>query len=121
MEQKMEQTIAEAISLDNQLRRILTAVIRRCRMSRPQICEEMSLRSGVRISKGMLDHWTSHSHCDARFPAFLIPIFCEVTGDDALQRWLMGATLRGLLKVGESLTEVRDLVSGRKDRKALKV
>jgi hypothetical protein len=51
----------------------------------------------------------------------LIPIFCEVTGDDALQRWLMGDTLRGLLKVGESVTEVRGLVAAWKNRKALKV
>jgi len=61
----------------------------------------MSVHAGVTISKAMLDHWTTVAHADTRFPAFLLPSFCEATGDDRLRRWAMGVRLRGVVELRE--------------------
>lgn len=91
--------------LDIELRRLLTKLIRRCPKSRDVIAEQMSVLSGLPISKHMIDDWTAErreASKRARFPAFLIAAFCEVTGSDELQRWAAGPRLRTLLEFSES-------------------
>jgi hypothetical protein len=92
-------------SLDSALRGLLTNLLaqysKRSNKSREQIAEEMSVHTGLRISKRMLNDWTAESKKPARFPAFLIESFCEVTGDDRLQRWAVGKRLGAFLELGE--------------------
>lgn len=104
-----EAKIGRQDSPDTVLRQLLTTLFRQCSKSRERIAEELSLHAGQLISKHMLDDWTAESKKPARFPAFLIQSFSEVTGSDQLQRWVMGPRLRKLLEFAERELEVREL------------
>jgi hypothetical protein len=84
---------------DAQLREVLRAVLKHPDKSRDDIADELSLHAGQRISKYMLDDWARPGKAAARFPAFLIEALCEVVGNDALQRHVMGARLRGIIEL----------------------
>lgn len=86
---------------DADLRRLLAQMIRSCPLKRPEICTRLSDLLGIRVSPFMLDCYTSESKKKARFPAAFIEPFCEVLGDDALQRRVMGARLRGIVELRE--------------------
>jgi hypothetical protein len=49
----------------------------------------------------MLDDFAAPSKDGARFPAAWVVAFCEVTGDDSLQRFLLGPRLSRLIEIGE--------------------
>ncbi len=93
---------------DSALRELLSFLIKRSPMSREQIADEMSKSLGQRISRHMLDDWTSECHKGARFPAVLIQAFCDATGNDRLQRWAAGSRLRKLIEFAERQLEVEE-------------
>jgi len=113
---KNEQKIADR---DKAIRKVLTMVLHECAQrprdskKRLQIAEEMSVHAGMSISKAMLDHWTASPTIDSahsRFPAFLIEPFCLATGDDRLQRAVMGPDLCRKVRRGEIAFEADELV-----------
>jgi len=65
----------------------------------------LTRRLGVKITPFMLDSYTAESKKPARFPAAFVAGFCEVTGSDELQRYLLGARLRELLELGDRTVE----------------
>lgn len=87
--------------LDEAIRAAIVEAIRRSHKSREQIVEEMSVLAGAHVSVFQLNSWTAPSRGVSRFPAFLIPVFCAVTGDDHLQRLLLSAELLAVLEAGE--------------------
>jgi len=89
-------------SADVALRRLIAGVIKASPKSREQIADEMSLRLGMRVTAGMLRDFTAESKGKARFPAVWIPLFCDILGDDSLQRELLGPRLRQLLALAEA-------------------
>lgn len=97
---------------DRALRKCLTKAMKRSGKSRAEIADQMQARLGAaisgarRLTEERLYDLTSESKRDARFPALWVPLFCEVTGDDSLQRLLMGPRLAGLVEASE-----RDLMS----------
>ena len=88
---------------DLAIRKAATEMIRRCGKSRRQIAEEMSALVGpeIEITEHMLNSYTAESKRGARFPAAFVPAFCEVTGDDELQRLMLGPRLKKLLEIAE--------------------
>lgn len=86
---------------DLRLRELLTQIIRQCPKKRTQIAEELSDSLGQRVTVHMLNDFTSESKKPARFPALFIVPFCRVTGDDRLQRFVMGPRLRKLVEFAE--------------------
>jgi len=102
--------IEKKLGPDNDLKELLATAIKQCRKSREVIAEEMSVLAGRPITKFMLDGWTS-SKAGVLMPASLIQSFCEVTGSDRLQRWVIGEPLRKLLEFGELQLKIRDLRS----------
>jgi hypothetical protein len=88
---------------DNELRELLSFLIKQSRISREQIAEGMneSLRKPGLISRRMLDDWTSECHKSARFPAFFIKPFCDAIGNDRLQRWAAGPRLLKHIELAE--------------------
>jgi hypothetical protein len=86
---------------DAALRRLLTEIIRASSKKRAQIAEEMSALLGQHVSEYMLHDFSAPSKRPARFPAAFIEAFCEVLGDDRLQRFLMGERLRKLVALAE--------------------
>jgi hypothetical protein len=49
----------------------------------------------------MLNSFTAEHKRAARFPALFLLSFCEITGDDRLQREILSPRLRELLQLGE--------------------
>jgi hypothetical protein len=87
---------------DAQLRTMLTLIFKRSGKSRAQIADDLSIRTGRKISIRQLDNWTSTARQDTRrFPAALIEPLCELLADDSLQRYVMGKRLRQLVRLGE--------------------
>ncbi len=59
------------------------------------------MKVGRNITASMLNDYTANTKNTARFPAAYVRGFCEVTGDDSLQRLLLGDRLRDLAEIGE--------------------
>lgn len=93
---------------DQELRRLLTRILRSCKKSRQEICDAMAARLRKKITPYMLNDWTSKAKKPAKFPAYLVAAFCEVTLNDELQRHLLSNRLRRLLRLGESLADCID-------------
>jgi hypothetical protein len=94
---------------------------------REQIAKELSRLTGASINASKLNDYTCTTKETARFPAFLVAPFCEVTGDDRPLRMLFTSDVRDLVKLGEceremgrqqraKATLVRELLANAKDR-----
>lgn len=106
--------MAEQIGIpDTPLRELLARLIKRSGKKHPQIAREMSLHTGGRISKRMVDDWLAPSKKGARFPAVAVEAFCEAVGNDELQRHIMGERLRRALAVGEAVLQARPKGKGK--------
>lgn len=102
-------------NLDAAIRALLSEVMRSSKKSRAQIAQEMSALLGRSVTVYMLNDFTASckgqrvaedSQLDTRkspvrFPAAWIHAFCEVTGDDRMQRLILSPRLRSLLQLGE--------------------
>jgi hypothetical protein len=91
---------------DGEVEELLARLIRRSGKAREDIAKEMSALAGITISKRMIDAWTCPSK-PPRFPAFLVPAFSEVIGNDELQRRLMTKGQRVCCEVGERILELQ--------------
>ena len=96
--------ITPRTSAEMALRGLVAQALKRCPKDRQQVASELSTRSGERITKRMLDDWASPSKKGLRFPASLVKDFCEITGDDRLQRWMAGPRLGVLIEFGERVS-----------------
>jgi hypothetical protein len=115
--------------LDAEIRKLLARVMRspECRLSRLEICHALSRRinpqilidsggiggapnapgyedgAGLPVSMYMLNAYCAQYESKAgkklRFPAFLVPSFCEVVGDFELLRLIVGQHLPRLLEL----------------------
>lgn len=106
---KMPDAIGTRKPADEIFRKNLVDVVKRSSKDHKWIAEQLTLHAGQTISKRMLDDWTAESKKRARFPAALIAPICEVLGNDALQRHVIGPRLRKLLEFAERELEVREL------------
>ncbi len=79
------------------------------RKDRIQIAEELSRVVGQKITLQQLNEWSAPAG-GRRISAFLVRPFCEVVGDDRLQRFIMGRRLRDLVRLGEVELEKKGLL-----------
>jgi hypothetical protein len=86
---------------DAVLRRLLSDILTGSSEKRREIADKLSARAGRRISCSMLNAFAAPSNETARFPAALIVHLCEITGDDRLQRLVMGPRLLQLVEFAE--------------------
>lgn len=93
---------------DRAFRRLVTETIRRCPKKRAQVADELTMILGSRVTAHMLNSFTSDAKRAFRFPGFFIRPFCEITGDDALQRQVLSPRLLRLLELGEAAAEALD-------------
>jgi hypothetical protein len=109
---KLTPQISTDLDADTQLRTLVAMLIKQSGKSREEIAKKMSLLAKRPISQQAVNGWTAKAERGqeasrrSRFPAFLVPIFCEVVGNDALQRWLVGARLRELIEFAEATRRV---------------
>jgi len=93
---------------DVALRALLRRIIRKCSKKRQQIAEELRAR-GFAVTLHTLNDYTAEGREGKGFGAFplkLVQAFCEVCGDDGLQRFAAGPRLARAAKLGENLAEV---------------
>src|SRR6266702_3294323 len=69
--------------------------------NREKVAAQLTIKSGRDITVAMLNDWCAPTKPRARFPADLVALFCEVTGDDRLQRAILSPRHRVLLELGE--------------------
>jgi hypothetical protein len=69
--------------------------------NRQQVAAQLTTQSGRYITVAMLNDWCALTKPRARFPADLVALFCEVTGDDRLQRKILSPRLLAFLELGE--------------------
>jgi hypothetical protein len=103
-------TDTEIVKLGAEVRRLITEAITRSRKTAPEVAEEMSRRLGRPITGSMIYELTRNGdpEREVRLLATWVPAFCEVTGDDRLQRWLAGPRLRELIELGEQVCSMRE-------------
>lgn len=88
-------------SHDTMIRKIVSEVMHHSTKSRAQIADEMSQLVHVAVTAHMLNGYAAPSKSGARFPAAFVNAFCEVTGDDRLQRLLLSPALRNKVEIVE--------------------
>ena len=86
---------------DLNLRRLLSDVMGTCGKDRSRIAAELSQEIGRPLTVSILNDYTATTKAGARFPAAYVRHFCEVTGNDSLQRFLLGPRLLALIEIGE--------------------
>lgn len=87
--------------LDSAIRRAISRAITACPCkSRADIAEVLSVETGTQITVRMLDQFTAVSRRPYRFPAAWVIPFCRITGDNTLQRILLGSELSEALELG---------------------
>jgi hypothetical protein len=91
---------------DSALRALLAQSVRRSGRSREQIADDLARALGREITVHMLNGWIAPGREGARMPASFVRTFCAVTGDDTIQRFLLGNHLSKLLKLGEVVARV---------------
>lgn len=101
MEHHIQLTRPTNDDFDAALRRLLSDILTDGSEKRNEIAEKLSARAGRRISCSMLNAFAAPSNETARFPAALIVHLCEITGDDRLQRFVMGPRLLRLVEFAE--------------------
>jgi len=103
-------TDPEIVKLGTEVRDLLTKAIRRSGKNAAEVAQEMTKRLGRPITESMLYELTRNTARDqpreVRLLATWVPAFCEVTGDDRLQRWLAGPRLCDLVELGEQVSSM---------------
>jgi len=69
-----------SMDIDRQFRAAISEALKNCPSSRWQVAARMSELTGQEITKAMLDSWTAESKEHHRFPAIVLPAFCEAVG-----------------------------------------
>jgi hypothetical protein len=87
----------------------LRAIISRAiRSKRHEIAAQLTTQSGRAITVSMLNDWSALTKPRTRFPADLVALFCEITGEDQLQRAILSPRLLALLELGEFVERLLD-------------
>jgi len=89
------------------LKPLMLVSMKKSGKSHEQVAAELSVALGHKVSARMLYRFTAPSE-QASFPAAWVAAFCEVTGDDALKRLILGPQLCELLELGERAAAILD-------------
>ena len=96
----------ESLEMDSAVRAALSKAFSRARKrgkTRKQVLTELRKATGVEIKARTLECHSAESRRAYRFPAAWVVPFCQITGDDSLQRVLLGPALARVLVLGEQL------------------
>jgi hypothetical protein len=86
---------------DGEVRRCVAAAMKKSGLSRDQVADRMTQKLGRPVTVVMLADYTAERKTAARFPGAWIAVFCDVVGDDSLQRLVLSPRLRKLLELAE--------------------
>ncbi len=99
------------LEVDNEVRRILRAVIKAAktpsRKKQKEIALALTGELGRTVEPYMLADFTRNGtrRRQVRFPASFVPAFCKVTGNEALQLYVLSPEQRTALELGRRHSE----------------
>lgn len=95
-----------ADEIDALIRKSLKLAMASCGIKEDKLAEELSKRPGIAVSPAQVTAWKAETRKRWRLPAVLVPIICEILGDDSIQRLLMSEKHRQSLDLGESVPRI---------------
>jgi hypothetical protein len=101
--------------LDAILRRSLKRAMLFHSMNERDLAAELTQRLGRTdkpIIPGLVNAWKAETKHRWHLPANLVPVICEILGDDTIQRLLLSEKLRQSLDLGESTTRIVAMLQG---------
>jgi hypothetical protein len=91
---------------EDEVGRLIRRAVKKSGLNTEQVAAALSVRAGARITPNKINDWTAASKKLSNFPLKLLHIFCEVTGDDALQRFAAGTKLAKMIRLGENVAQM---------------
>jgi len=85
------------------------AMLARC-ISPQELADGLAERCGRKLDVALVRAWTASSRHRWRLPAELVPLICEILGDDSIQRLVLSDKLREALELGEKAPRVAELL-----------
>lgn len=92
--------------LDSLLRKLLKQAMAFHGMNEETLAAELSKRLGHTVTPGLVSAWKAETKHRWHLPANLVPLICEILGDDSIQRLLLSDKLRRALNLGESASRI---------------
>ena len=92
--------------LDALLRKSLKLAMLSRGIKEEEVAQELSKQPGIKVTPAQITAWKAETRHRWRLPAALVPIICEILGNDSIQRLLLSEKLRQSLKFGESVPEI---------------
>lgn len=83
-------TVPGGLDFDLRMRRLLKQALDACPLGHDQVAEAVSALTGRTVTVAMIYSWTGQSR-PHRFPAEMIPAFCQALGNTILVQGLAGA------------------------------
>jgi len=75
-----------------------------------KLAEELTKRLGRPINPALVNAWKAETKHRWHLPASMVPVICEILGDDTIQRLLLSEKLRKSLELGESIPRIVSLL-----------
>ena len=99
-----------ADDLDTLLRKSLKCAMLTRDMNEEQLAAELTKRLGRTVNAALVNAWKANTKHRWHLPANLVPVICEILGDDTIQRLLLSQKLRQSLEIGESTSRIVSLL-----------
>jgi hypothetical protein len=96
--------------LDTILRKSLKCAMLSRDINEEKLAAELSKRLGRTVNAALVNAWKAETKHRWHLPANLVPVICEILGDDSIQRLLLSDKLRDALRLGESTPQVVSLL-----------
>ena len=96
--------------LDALLRKSLKCAMLSRDINEEKLAAELTKRLGRTVNAALVSAWKAETKHRWHLPANLVPVICEILGDDSIQRLLLSDKLRDALRLGESARQVVSLL-----------
>jgi hypothetical protein len=110
-----------ADDLDALLRKSLKCAMLSRGMNEEELAAELTKRLGRSdnpVTPGLVNAWKAETKHRWHLPAKLVPVICEILGNDSIQRLLLNEKMRQSLDLGESVPRVVSLLRSALPQKA---
>jgi len=99
-----------ADELDGRLRESLKCAMLSRHINEEQLAEKLSKRLHRTVKAALVSAWKAETKHRWHLPANLVPVICEILGDDSIQRLLLSEKLKQSLDLGKSVPRVVSLL-----------
>lgn len=96
--------------MDSLLRRSLKRAMLSRDINEEKLAAELTKRLGRTVNAALVNAWKAETKHRWHLPANLVPIICEILGDDSIQRLLLSEKLKQSLDLGESVPRIVSLL-----------